>query len=206
MTPWLKTVAACLVVGSAGTASLWAATESGRVLTSEGARRVSVLETPIPVPDVVLTDRHGQPLHFGRGGDSITLVEFIYTTCPFICQSAGAAFLRLQGLLKEKGLAHGVRLLSVTFDLERDGPDALEVYEKVHQADGAQWRIVRPTPQDLETLLQTFGVVVLPDPALGFEHNAAIHVVSDGRLVGIFDLEDIDGVMRQVATLRQGGT
>ena len=89
-------------------------------------------------------------------------------------------------------------------DLERDGPAELEVYEKVHQADGSQWRIVRPTPRDLETLLQAFGVVVLPDPVFGFEHNAAIHVVSGGRLVGIFDLEDTDGVMKQIAALRQG--
>jgi len=206
MTRWLKTIAACLVVGSVGTAALWAATESGRALTSEGARRVKALEQPTLVPDVVLTDRHDQPLHLRRGDGSITLVEFIYTTCPLICQSAGAAFLQLQGLLQETGLAQDIRLLSVTFDLERDGPAALEVYERVHQADGSQWRIVRPSPQDLESLLQAFGVVVLPDPVLGFEHNAAIHVVSNGRLIGIFDLEDIGGVMKQIAALRQGGT
>ncbi len=206
MTPWLKTLAACLVAGCAGTAALWAATESGRALTSEGARRVRALEAPALVPDVVLTDRHDQPLHLRRGDGSITLVEFIYTTCPLICQSAGAAFLRLQGLLQEAGLTTDVRLLSVTFDLERDGPAELEVYEKTHQADGSQWRIVRPSPRDLESLLQAFGVVVLPDPVLGFEHNAAIHVVSDGRLIGIFDLEDIDGVMKQIAAVRQGTT
>lgn len=206
MTPWFKTIAASLVVGCAGAAVLWTTTESGRALTSEGARRVRALAAPTLVPDVVLTDRHDQPLRLRRGDGSITLVEFIYTTCPLICQSAGAAFLRLQGLLQEADLATNVRLLSVTFDLERDGPAELEVYEKVHQADGSQWRIVRPSPQDLESLLQAFGVVVLPDPVLGFEHNAAIHVVSEGRLVGIFDLEDIDGVMKQVAAVRRGRT
>ena len=51
-------------------------------------------------------------------------------------------------------------------------------------------------------MLQAFGVVVLPDPIFGFEHNAAIHIVSDGRLVGIFDLEDIEGVMKR----RQSGS
>jgi protein SCO1/2 len=141
-----------------------------------------------------------------RGDTSITLVEFIYTSCPLLCQSAGAAFLRLQGLLQEASLATDVQLLSVTFDLERDGPAELELYEKRHQADGRQWRIVRPSPQDLEPLLQAFGVLVLPDPIFGFEHNAAIHLVSEGRLVGIFDLEDIESVVKRLAALRQGRT
>jgi protein SCO1/2 len=96
--------------------------------------------------------------------------------------------------------------LSVTFDLERDGPVALELYEKRHQVDGRQWRIVRPSPRDLESLLQAFAVLVLPDPVFGFEHNAAIHMVSEGRLVGIFDLEDIEGVQKRLHAVRQGRT
>lgn len=206
MTSWLKTIAACLVVGCLGAAALWAATDGGGVLTTEGARRLRALEAPFLVPDVVLTDRHNQEVRLGHRGGSITLVEFVYTTCPVLCQSAGAAFQRLQERLQKADLATDVQMLSVTFDLERDAPAELEVYEKAHQADGSQWRIVRPPPQDLESLLQTFGVVVLPDPVFGFEHNAAIHVVSNGYLIGIFDLEDIDGVMKQIATVRQGRT
>jgi protein SCO1/2 len=202
MTAWLKTIAACLIVGCFGAAGLWATTDSGRALTTEGARRLRALEAPTLVPDVVLTDRRNQEVRLRRGDGSITLVEFIYTTCPVICQSAGAAFLRLQ----EAGLTTDVQLLSVTFDLERDGPVQLEAYEKRHQADASQWRIVRPSPQDLEPLLHAFGVVVLPDPVFGFEHNAAIHMISEGRLIGIFDLEDIESVMKRLEAVRQGRT
>ena len=184
MRPWLRTIAACLVVGCLGAAAVWAATDGGRVLTTEGARRVRALEAPTPIPDVVLTDRHNQEVRLRRRNGSITLVEFIYTTCPVICQSAGAAFQRLQERLQKTGLATDVQMLSVTFDLERDGPAELEAYEERHQADGSQWKIVRPSPQDLGPLLQAFGVVVLPDPVFGFEHNAGIHMVKDGRLVG----------------------
>lgn len=206
MRPWLRTIAACLVVGCLGAAVLWETTDSGRALTNEGSRRLAALDAPALVPDVVLTDRHNQHVSLRRGDSSIILVEFIYTTCPVLCQSAGAAFLRLQGLLQEAGLATDVQLLSVTFDLERDGPAELKVYEQRHQADGRQWRIVRSSPQDLEPLLQAFGVLVLPDPIFGFEHNAAIHMVSEGRLVGIFDLEDIEGVVKHLHAVRQGRT
>lgn len=203
MRPWLRTIAACLVVGCLGAAILWETTDSGRALTTEGSRRLRTLAAPTQVPDVILTDRHNQHVTLRRRDLSITLVEFIYTTCPVLCQSAGAAFLQLQELLQRADLAIDVQLLSVTFDLERDGPAELELYEKRHQADGRQWRIVRPSPQDLEPLLQAFGVVVLPEPIFGFEHNAAIHMVSEGRLVGIFDLEDIEGVVKRLQAIRQ---
>jgi protein SCO1/2 len=206
MTKWLRTIAACLAVGCLGAAVLWETTDGGRALTTEGSRRLAALEAPTLVPDVVLTDRHNQPVSLRRHDGSITLLEFIYTTCPVLCQSAGAAFLRLQELLQAADLKTDVQLLSVTFDLDRDGPAELEVYEQRHQADGRQWRIVRPLPRDLEPLLQAFGVLVLRDPIFGFEHNAAIHMVSDGRLVGIFDLEDIEGVVKRLEAVRQGRT
>jgi protein SCO1/2 len=205
MTPRLKTTAACLVVACIGASGLWVTTDNGRALTIERARRLRVLDVPAPTPKFVFTDRHGREARLHRGHNSITLLEFIYTTCPVICQSGGAAFLRLQERLQQAGLTNDVRLLSVSFDLEQDGPVELEMYEKRHQVDGRRWRIVKPLAKDLSTLLETFGVVVLPDPIIGFEHNAAIHVVSgEGRLVGIFDLDDIDGVMKRLTTLRQG--
>ena len=41
---------------------------------------------------------------------------------------------------------------------------------------------------ELEALLNAFGVVVLPDGAGGFVHNAAIYRVdADGRLTRVYD-------------------
>jgi protein SCO1 len=206
MRPWLKTLVACSTVVVFGAAGLWAATDGGRALTAEGARRLRALEAPELVPDVILTDRHGETARLRRGDGSVTLVEFIYTTCPTLCQSAGAAFLQLQERLRAHGLAAHVQLLSVTFDLERDGPGELAAYEQWHHADGRQWRVVRPAPHELAPLLKAFAVVVLPDPLVGFQHNAAIHVVDDsGRLVGIFDLEDVDNAVQRVAAILDRG-
>ena len=45
-------------------------------------------------------------------------------------------------------------------------------------------------PRDLGTLLETFGIVVIPDGAGDFQHNAAIHLLrTDGRLARVLDAD-----------------
>ena len=48
----------------------------------------------------------------------------------------------------------------------------------------------------LQTLLDRFGVVVIPDGMGGYEHNAALLVMNGkGQLVRIFDLADLDAAL-----------
>ncbi len=88
------------------------------------------------------------------------------------------------------GLADRIRLISISFDLARDGPEALSDYAQARGADGRLWIAVRPENDEaLRALLTTFGVTVIPDGAGGFVHNAALHVVDrQGRLIAIFDI------------------
>ena len=39
-------------------------------------------------------------------------------------------------------------------------------------------------------MLETLGVVVIPEPRLGFVHNAAFYLIDDGRVVEILDWDD----------------
>jgi protein SCO1 len=204
MSALLKTIAACVVIGLVGAAGLWSATSGGQAFTAEGARRLKALQAPEQVPGVILMDRNGRAARLSAPPGSVTLIEFIYTTCPTLCQSAGDAFSRLQSKLEDRSAGDKIRLLSVTFDPEHDGPAELKLYEEQHHIDGRQWRLVRPRPEDVKPLLDAFGVVVLPDPVFGFQHNTAIYIVNDkGRLVGIFDLDDIDGVLRRIAEVER---
>ena len=163
MSALLKTIAACVVISLVGAAGLWSATSGGQAITAEGARRLQALQSPEQVPDVTLMDRNGRAARLPAAPGSVTLVEFIYTTCPTICQSAGDAFLRLQRQLAGLNAAKKIQLLSVTFDPEHDGPAELKLYEEQHHIDGRQWRLVRPASEDVKPLLDAFGVVVLPD-------------------------------------------
>jgi protein SCO1/2 len=191
---------ACAVVLFTGGGALWLGTDAGRALTTESARRINVAETRPAIPDATLETMTGAhvPLHPPPG--EVAAVEFIYTTCPTICQSAGAEFARLRDATQAEGLP--LRLISVSFDPETDDPDHLADYAGWHGADGTAWTVARPTPADLPGLLQGFGVTVIPDGWGGFIHNTAIHLVDDqGRLAAIVDYDDIDGALAAARAL-----
>ncbi len=177
-----------------GCYALWQATDGLGALTTEGARRLDVAATQPDLPDLVLEDMNGRDVVLGTPGDTIAFAEFIYTTCPTICRAAGESMARLRDRLVEEGLADRVRLMSVSFDPGYDDREAMAAYGELHDADGEVWTIARPDPRDLAVLLDSFGVQVIPDEFGGFEHNAALHLIDRaGRLIRIFDIDDIDG-------------
>jgi protein SCO1/2 len=193
------TVLASALVATVGTAMLWQATEGGRALTTEVARRLSVAEAPRPVPDADLETMTGAHQHLYPDPGGVTLVEFIYTTCPTLCQSAGADFARLRDRALAAGLGPRLRLISLSFDPETDDPAQMAAYGAAHGADGTVWTVARPDPAALPGLLAAFGVTVIDDDWGGYTHNAAIHLVDDrGRLAAITDTEDVAGAMAAV--------
>jgi protein SCO1/2 len=142
------------------------------------------------MPDVRLIDMRGQELKLADENGQAVVVEFIYTTCPTLCTALGESFAKLQDAINAAGLANRARLVSISFDLSRNGPEALRDYAEAHGADGRLWITARPeNEQALHALLEAFGVIVIPDGAGGFVHNAALHLVDgQGRLKAIFDV------------------
>ena len=197
----LRTAIAALAAASVFGAALWQGTDGLRAFTTEGARRLSVIEEPRAVPAVGLIDMQGRQLTLADELGRAVVIEFIYATCPTICVALGESFAKLRDQVRRDGLADQVRLISISFDL-RDSPQALEDYAEAHGADGRLWITVRPdNEQALRALLKTFGVTVVPDGAGGFVHNVALHVVDrQGMLVAIFDL----GEEAQVLTAIRG--
>lgn len=185
-----------VVVGSAG---LWQATDGLQALTAESARRLSVEEAQPAVPNIVLETMSGSATHLVDSSGKMTVVGFIYTRCPTICQTGGTYLARLRDQLENQDLEGRVRILSVSFDPTHDDVPALFSYGKAHGADGKIWTVARTTTKDLDSLLTTFGVVVIPDEFGGYEHNAAMHVVSpSGRLVAILDIDDLDAAITTI--------
>lgn len=186
----LRTVVAALALAAVLGAVLWQDTSGLRAFTTEGLRRLSVMERPQSLPNVRLIDMQGRELTLADEIGRAVIVEFIYTTCPTICVALGESFAKLQDQIWAAGLADRIRLISISFDLARDGPEALTDYAQAHGADGRLWITARPENDEaLHTLLKAFGVTVIPDGAGGFVHNAALHVVDpQGRLIAIFDI------------------
>ncbi|MBU2581998.1 MAG: SCO family protein [Alphaproteobacteria bacterium] len=185
-----------VLVTATGCGALWIATDGGLALTTESARRLRVERTQPSVPNAALETMTGETETLRPDTGNLTLIEFIYTTCPTICQSAGAAFARLRDAAEAEGLAPRLRMLSLSFDPEADNLAQLAAYGARHKADGRVWTVARPDPDDLPELLATFGVTVIPDGWGGYTHNAGIHLVDDrGRLVAITDADDVGGAL-----------
>ena len=76
--------------------------------------------------------------------------------------------------------------------IEKSGEtDAQFINGETYDADGDIWRIARVTDRaQLQSLLDAFGIIVIPDEFGGFEHNTALHLVGrDGRLMLISDID-----------------
>ncbi|UWQ33780.1 SCO family protein [Leisingera sp. M527] len=172
---------------------LWHATDGARAFTSETARRLDVARSPRPVPGVILEDMSGQRVPLLPQEGEVVLVEFIYTVCGDICQIAAADFAEVRGRLQAQDVK--ARLISVSFDPQRDTPEQMAIYGDAHEADGAVWIVARPEESDLDGLLELFDVTVIPDEWGGYQHNAAIHVIDgSGRFSAVFDTDAVEAV------------
>jgi len=182
------TLTACAAV-AAGLAVLAALTDGFRAATTEGAWRLAVAERPRPLPDATFLDQSGRVFRLSALRGRPVLVEFFYTSCPSICGLLASRFQAMLDAFVERPRGREVLLLSVSFDPERDTVTELADYAARLGADGRIWRVARVNdPDELRGLLDAFGVVVLPDGAGGFVHNAAIYLVdAEGRLARVYD-------------------
>ena len=180
----------------AGVVLLWSHTDGFQALTAERASRLEAARSTPPVAPFTVETMDGTVLRVPRVNGRVALVEFIYTRCPTLCQSAGADMKRLGAQLEVEDLADRVSLLSVSFDPTHDDVPRLADYGRRHRADGALWTVGRPQPAALAGLLSDFGVTVIPDGYGGLAHNVAVHLVTaDGRLAGIFDPDDFGAIV-----------
>lgn len=189
----LRTALLSVMLALAGYAAAAWLTHDFQVWTAEGARRLEVALRPVATPAVSVDGPGIAPLALSKqlaDGQSVTLVDFVYTRCQTVCLAMGSSFQQMQQILQARQERGGrVKLLSISFDGRHDSPAVLQAYAARLSADPALWRFVRvQDPRDTQRLLADFQVVVVPDGRGDFEHNAALLVIDQkGRLVRIFD-------------------
>ena len=86
-------------------------------------------------------------------GDRVVLFSFIYTRCNDIngCPLANAVFHKLQAKLQQcPDIAKATRLLSMSFDPERDTPEAMQEFGQGLGGNGVDWQFL--TTRDRSTL------------------------------------------------------
>lgn len=195
-----RTAIAATLACVAGFAAAHAATDGFEAFTLESARRLHALRAPAPVPDLALDLADGARSRISQLPGRVLLVDFVYTNCVTYCSVLGSVYAQLQQRLAKEIASGEVRLVSVTFDPDRDSLAELRAYRTRHTRDAAGWDLGRPSPTDLRAWLDAFGVVVIRDGVGGYTHNAAVHVVGpDRKLVAILNADDIEGIVRAVS-------
>lgn len=199
----MRTAAASAIILLLGIWATWAITVGFKAITAEQARRLDISRKQPAVPDVRLIDQSGQAFRFGawvREGNKYLIVDFIYTNCQTVCRALGTEFQQLQRSIVERGLQNRVHLLSVSFDPLHDSHTVLKQYAEHMQARSDVWTFATVGDAgDLDVLLRTFGVTVIPDRQGGFQHNAAlIRVAPSGRLARVSDLDTGDRTLNEL--------
>jgi protein SCO1/2 len=133
------------------------------------------LEIGAQVPDFTLIDHTRQSVRFSSLAGRVVVMNFIYTRCalPQFCLRVSNNFGVLQKRFA-KELGKDVVLLTVTFDPQRDTPEALAAYASQWKPDPKTWRFLTGPVADVRKGCALFGVEYYPDEGL---MNHSLHTV-----------------------------
>lgn len=203
----LPTWIALAAVVLAAIAGLHAITQGFTAVTSDQARQRMLAETPRDLPAIQLVDSHGQVTDLRRlvSRHPYTVVSLVYTQCTSLCLLTASSESYVQDRLRGGSMEEQVGLVTISFDPARDTPDALSQYARRIRAEPGRWAIATVAdPSDLDRLLDTFGVVVLPDGAGDYVHNGALFLVDrHGRLFDALDPDAADVAVARLTRLVQ---
>jgi len=141
----------------------------------------TVLDAPRPLPPVMLTDNHGQPLSLNDLTGRDTLVFFGFTNCPDICPLTLAVLAEAMNQLRTNRPDTAPQVLFVSVDPARDSPERISAYLSAFDAE-----FIGATAADdtLAPLLTALGVTVHKQAdetgaVYNVVHNGTIYVLDD---------------------------
>ncbi len=123
-------------------------------------RPIQVVPRLGPAPTFRLTDQLGRPAtHLDLIGQ-IVVFDFIATQGDETASVITDSMRQLRDELRQRGwLGERVRLVTLTFDPERDTPEALAAYALAQQADPNEWLFLTGEPDALRAVIGGgFGV------------------------------------------------
>jgi protein SCO1/2 len=128
----------------------------------------------------------------------VWVADFIFTSCPGRCPMLTSKMHSLQEAFKSN---KNFRLVSVTVDPETDTPAALLAYQKKHGADSEIWYFLTGKMSAIKSLLVSgfhLGTSDRPD----FHSSRFALVGADGRIRGLFDVEEEEGLNKLKAEIQ----
>ena len=116
---------------------------------------VTGTQTDQPVPDVQLTDQHGDTVALSDLRGRVVVIYPFLTACHEVCPMTTGAFVQMSQAIHAAGLQDKVALWEVTVDPGRDTPQRLAAYADMVSAD---WTMLTGSAGNLDRFWSFFGV------------------------------------------------
>ncbi len=152
--------------------------------TAPAGFRGGALDPPRPAPEIALRTHEGTDFRLSRYRGDVVAITFGYTFCPDVCPTTLAELAQVRARLGPAGVR--LRVVFVTVDPERDGPERLRAY--VHAFDRT-FTGLTGTPAELAAVQKAYGVIARKQSVRGtsaaylVDHSAFVYVVdAEGRL------------------------
>lgn len=202
-----RTALSSLLVLMFGIVLFYIGTDGFQAFTAETARVNQLMDEKPQFPDVTLEDNNGRTYSFSEFEGKYVFITFLYTSCGTVCPELEVNMSEVYKRIPEEYIGHNIQFLSISFDPERDDPKTLDTYRKAFGSDGETWRMARiPEQQELDSLLDRFGVIVIPDEYGNFAHNSAFYLVNPkGQLIEVMDYTLIEEAADRVTEILRSG-
>ncbi len=103
----------------------------------------------LEIPDFRLVDQDGRPFTRDNLKGRVTIVNFAFTHCPFVCPTLME---KMEGLsIALKG--ERVHFLSISVDPVHDTPEALREFARLHNADPANWTLLTGEKAEVDRIV-----------------------------------------------------
>lgn len=140
-------------------------------------------------PSFELKDIDGNDVSLASTNGKARIVYFYFANCPDVCPPTTFLLSQVQEQLNKEGkLGKEAELISITFDPERDTPEAIRSFAERNYADPANgWRFLRgEDDESAMKLAEDFGVGVKKDA----ENDSFMHF-------NVITLVDKEGQVRE---------
>ncbi|TFJ93560.1 SCO family protein [Lentibacillus salicampi] len=187
-----------------GFALFYAGTDGFRAFTAESARTYDINQSQPAFPDVTLEDSKERTYTFDEFAEGkYVFVTFMYTNCTTVCPQLEMNMAQVYEQIPNDYIGEDIVFLSISFDPEHDDPETLSKYRTYFGSNGETWRMARiHDKEELNTVLDKLGVIVIPDGNGDFTHNSAFYLIGkSGHLLEMMDFTLIDEAADEVNRL-----
>jgi protein SCO1/2 len=158
---------------------------------NETALATELLGPGDTVPDTAFVDQDNRRRSLNEWRGSHVLLTFIYTQCPLptFCPLMDQNFATIQrAAAEDPALAGRVRLISVSFDPDRDTPAMLRAHAVRRRADLSTWTFLTGDRTTVDRFAGRFGVGVIRQASpTEITHNLrTAHIDPSGAIVKLY--------------------